>query len=211
MSDEGKAFTRTLAVTAIVFTALAALLFALMRTPLRVDSKLPEITAADVDRVFDENTDAFNRGMDALWRHHELFDDLMEREGRSSNCSIGGASWRLDEIRYGDYMTDEEWQAVLDMWALIEPYCIIYYAPLKDDGCRAWALRVLYSVSDGVIPSNGARTELSYVYTRCTEESHEGFRWTCPVLWRHVKYIAQRFDDWRVTDEAHWLRGTKVR
>ena len=200
------------ALAGIVVTALlvgAAVLWMLTAAgkPYVPRQQDPKVSAFDA--LFEENFELIDRGMDILWRHHEVFDDLMMVEGRASNCTVGGNSWDIHGVNYRLYMTEAEWQTVLDMYDTLAPYSMTYdqaggsYGVLNP--CRSWSISITFHAADDTRPWKEGWTELVYDYIRCTEATHGGFDPSCSALRR---FAGDRFEpmgpDW-------WYRGERFK
>lgn len=165
--------------------------------------------ASVVDRLFEENFELIDRGMDILWRHHEVFDDLMMMEGRASTCTVGGNGWDIRGVNYRLYMTEAEWQTVLAMDDALGPYSMTYTLASEETGfresCRARSISIAFHAADDVRPWKEGWTEVTYDYIRCAEADHEGFDPSCPGLRRYIgDQLEPLGPDW-------WYRGARFR
>ena len=195
-----------LAVTAALVGAAVVCLLTAAGRPFVPRQQNPKASA--FDRRFKENFALIDQGMDILWRHHEVFDDLMMIEGRASTCTVGGNGWDIRGVNYRLYMTEAEWQTVLDMYDALDPYSMTYeqasgpYQPLKP--CGSWSISVTFHAADDARPWKEGWMELTYDYVRCTEATHEGFDPSCFALRRAGESLNLLGPDW-------WYRGERFR
>ena len=199
-----------LTVTMLAVGAMVVWLLTAAGKPYVPRQEAPKVSA--FDRLFEENFELIDRGMDILWRHHEVFDDLMMMEGRTSTCTVGGNGWDIHGVNHRLYMTEAEWRAVLTMYDTLNPYSMTYYPESRPPGvpepCGAWSIRLEFHAADDARPWREGRTYLVYEYVRCTEAAHEGFDPSCAGLRREVEaqlepmgpdwwYRGERFREWR--------------
>ena len=187
----------------------------LFRVPKPDTGPVPHMTAADVDRVFDENFTVFDRAAGEIWQRHGLFawwpsraliyTGVYQFDGEQGRM-------RLDELLDGGYITDEERQAVRDMSALLELSCLTCYAPIPDygtDACHAWGLALRYDVPDGEMTWEDGYLSVGYLYARCDQKDHEGFTLECDAQRALVSQMSRYVDTWEPLDRDCWYRITR--
>ena len=176
---------------------------------------LPSMTAEDVDRVFAEHFEAFDQAADTLWEGYGLFDWWPGRAliytGVYEFAGERGRM-RLDELLDGGYITAEEWQAVQDMAALLEPSRLTCYAPITDygaDSCKAWGFMLDCQVPDADIPWEEGCLSVRYLYARCNQQDHKGFPLTCGAQRALVSRMSRYADTWEPLEKDCWYRVTR--
>ena len=212
MRSGGRAVREVFHTLAVIVAAmLAAALLALWWMALMGAFRQPEpdpdpgVTVSDADRIFREHVAVFDRAMDVLWRNHEAF--------QWSFITRIGSREELERLRQYAAIPDEEWQAVQDMVALLEPEGIVYYEPMTSYGgrvpCSAWGFAVSYRVADEEAAWADGWVNLRYVYARCVEEDHEGQTLACGMLRALVSRASLNADTWTPLGAQGWHRITQ--
>ena len=172
----------------------------------------PGVTVSDMDSMIEKHADMIDRGMELLWRHHELFEDFMLIRGDASSGYMGGPGWPLGSVNHRLYMSDGEWQTVMEMMALLEPYCIIYQPAwgALESGCDAWSVTFHFSVADDVRPWREGSVDMTYTYIRCAGEGHEDADpAACEALRACWSDTFRRCDSYEPMGSAYGYRGVR--